>query len=181
MTHIKLITLINKHKKVIYQAYRGEIPLEIDAALFEAEVFNKIGNRTVLNEAYVQFINTMLKRVEYGTIFGEYAKELRQLVEYKKRFLDTNNKTYLKRITKGIEEVYQRFNKRDSDIGLLIGKIVNENTLSLEVILDDAENILSQIQELSYASTETYDILSRDIVGLSAEIDNLLIEVKIDI
>ncbi len=181
MTHIELISLINKHKKVIDQAYRGEMPSEIDAVLFEAEIFSKIGDRIVLSEAYIQFINTMLKRVEYGTIFGEYAKELRQLVEYRKRFLDTNDKTYLNRIIKGIEEVYQKFKRRDSDVGLLISKIVHENTLNLEVILDDAENILSQIQELSKASTETYEILSRDIVGLSADIDDLLIDVKIDI
>jgi hypothetical protein len=42
MTHIELISLMNRHKKVIDQAYKGEIPSHIDMALFEAEIFNKI-------------------------------------------------------------------------------------------------------------------------------------------
>jgi len=181
MTHIELISLLNKHKKVIDKAYKGEIPSGIDTALFESEIFNKIGDRVVLNEAYIQFVNTMLKRVEYGVIFGKYAKELQQLVTYKKRFLETSDKTYLGRIRKGIEDVYLKFKRRDSDISVLISKIVHENTLSLEVILDDAEHILLQMQELSNASTQTYDIFSKEIVGLSKEIDDLIIDVKIDI
>ncbi len=181
MTHIELISLMNRHKKVIDQAYKGEIPSGIDTALFEAEIFNKIGDRIVLNEAYIQFINTMLKRVEYGVIFGKYAEELQQLVTYKKRFLETSDKTYLNRIRKGIEDVFLKFKRRDSDISVLISRIVHENALSLEVILDDAEHILFQMQELSNASTQTYDIFSKEIVGLSKEIDDLIIDVKIDI
>ena len=181
MTHIELISLMNRHKKVIDQAYKGEIPSGIDTALFEAEIFNKIGDRVVLNEAYIQFINTMLKRVEYGVIFGKYAEELQQLVTYKKRFLETSDKTYLNRIRKGIEDVFLKFKRRDSDISVLISRIVHENALSLEVILDDAEHILLQMQELSNASTQTYDIFSKEIVGLSKEIDDLIIDVKIDI
>ncbi|HIP14704.1 MAG TPA: hypothetical protein EYG74_04375 [Sulfurimonas autotrophica] len=181
MTHIELIKLINRHKSVLDLAYRGEIHGEVDAELFEAELFTKIGDRIVLSEAYIQFVDTMLKRVEYGIIFGKYAEELQQLVSYKKRFLDTNDRTYLERIRKGIEDVYLKFKKRDSDISVLISKIVNENSLSLEVILDDAENILLQMQELSDASTQTYDILSKEIVDLGKEIDNLIIDVKIDI
>ena len=134
MTHIELISLMNRHKKVIDQAYKGEIPSEIDTALFEAEIFNKIGDRVVLNEAYIQFINTMLKRVEYGVIFGKYAEELQQLVTYKKRFLETSDKTYLNRIRKGIEDVFLKFKRRDSDISVLISRIVHENTLSLVMI-----------------------------------------------
>ena len=181
MTHIELISLMNRHKKVIDQAYKGEISSGIDTALFEAEIFNKIGDRVVLNEAYIQFINTMLKRVEYGVIFGKYAEELQQLVTYKKRFLETSDKTYLNRIRKGIEDVFLKFKRRDSDISVLISRIVHENALSLEVILDDAEHILLQMQELSNASTQTYDIFSKEIVGLSKEIDDLIIDVKIDI
>lgn len=181
MTHIELISLMNRHKKVIDQAYKGENPSGIDIALFEAEIFNKIGDRVVLNEAYIQFINTMLKRVEYGVIFGKYAEELQQLVTYKKRFLETSDKIYLNRIRKGIEDVFLKFKRRDSDISVLISRIVHENALSLEVILDDAEHILLQMQELSNASTQTYDIFSKEIVGLSKEIDDLIIDVKIDI
>jgi hypothetical protein len=181
MTHIELISLMNRHKKVIDQAYKGEIPSGIDTALFEAEIFNKIGDRVVLNEAYIQFINTMLKRVEYGVIFGKYAEELQQLVTYKKKYFETKEKTYLNRIRKGIEDVYLKFKRRDSDISVLISRIVHENALSLEVILDDAEHILLQMQELSNASTQTYDIFSKEIVGLSKEIDDLIIDVKIDI
>ncbi|AKF24662.1 hypothetical protein YH65_04130 [Sulfurovum lithotrophicum] len=181
MTHIELISLMNRHKKVIDRAYKGEMPSGIDTALFEAEIFNKIGDRVVLNEAYIQFINTMLKRVEYGVIFGKYAEELQQLVTYKKRFLETSDKTYLNRIRKGIEDVYLKFKRRDSDISVLISRIVHENALSLEVILDDAEHILLQMQELSNASTQTYNIFSKEIVGLSKEIDDLIIDVKIDI
>jgi len=181
MTHIELISLMNRHKKVIDQAYKGEIASGIDTALFEAEIFNKIGDRIVLNEAYIQFINTMLKRVEYGVIFGKYAEELQQIVTYKKRFLETSDKTYLNRIRKGIEDVFLKFKRRDSDISVLISRIVHENALSLEVILDDAEHILLQMQELSSASTQTYDIFSKEIVGLTKEIDDLIIDVKIDI
>jgi len=181
MTHIELISLLNKYKKVIDLAYKGEIPSGIDTALFEAEIFNKIGERVVLNEAYIQFVNTMLKRVEYGVIFGKYAEELQQLVTYKKRYLETSDKTYLNRIRKGIEDVFLKFKRRDSDISVLISRIVHENALSLEVVLDDAERILQQMQELSHASTQTYDIFSKEIVGLSKEIDNLIIDVKIDI
>ena len=181
MTHIDLISLLNRYKKVIDQAYKGEIPSQIDTVLFEAEIFNKIGDRVVLNEAYIQFVNTMLKRVEYGVIFGKYAEELQQLVTYKKRFLETSDKTYLNRIRKGIEDVYLKFKRRDSDVNVLIANIVHENTLSLEVILDDAEHILLQMQELSHASTQTYDIFSKEIVGLNKEIDDLVIDVKIGI
>ena len=181
MTHIELISLMNRHKKVIDQAYKGEIPSGIDTVLFEAEIFNKIGDRVVLNEAYIQFINTMLKRVEYGVIFGKYAEELQQLVTYKKRFLETSDKTYLNRIRKGIEDVFLKFKRRDSDISVLISRIVHENALSLEVILGDAEHILLQMKELSNASTQTYDIFSKEIVGLNKEIDELIIDVKIDI
>jgi len=180
MTHIELISLLNRHKKVIDQAYRGEMPSHINTALFEAEIFHKIGDRIVLNEAYIQFVNTMLKQVEYGVIFGNYAQELQQLVSYKKRYTETGDKTYLSRMRKGIEDVYLKFKRRDSDINVLIANIVHENRLSLEVILDDAEDILSQMKELSGASTQTYEIFSKEIVGVSKEIDALIVDVKID-
>jgi hypothetical protein len=166
---------------MIDQAYRGEMPSHIDTALFEAEIFNKIGDRIVLNEAYIRFVNTMLKRVEYGVIFGNYAQELQQLVSYKKRFVETGEKTYLSRMRKGIEDIYLKFKRRDSDINVLIAKIVHENRLSLEVILDDAEDILSQMKELSNASTQTYEIFSKEIAGVGKEIDALIVDVKIDI
>ncbi len=181
MTHIELISLVNRHKKVIDQAYKGEMPSRIDATLLEAEIFNKIGDRIVLNEAYIQFVNTMLKRVDYGVIFGKYAQELQQLVTYKKRFLESSDKIYLNRIKKSIEDIYLKFKQRDAEISALISKIVHENTLSLEVILDDAEHILLQVQELSSASTQTYEIFSNETVGLSRGIDELVIDVKIDI
>lgn len=179
MTHLELITLLNKYKKVIDRAYYGETPSHIDSILFEAEIFNKIGNRIVLNEAYINFVNTMIKRVEYGVIFGNYTQELQQLVSYKKRYIKTKNKTYLNRMYKAIENIYLKFKRRDSDINILIAKIVHENKLSLEVILNDAENILSQMKELSAASTQTYEIFSKEIAGVDKEIDTLIIDVKI--
>ncbi len=181
MTHIALISLLNRHKKVIDQAYRGEVPSEIDEALFEAEIFNKIGDRIVLNEAYIQFVNTMLKRVEYGVIFGNYAQELQQLVSYKQRYHETGEKTYLGRMRKGVEDIYLKFKRRDSDISVLIAKIVHENRLGLEVILDDAEDILAQVKELSVASTQTYETFTTEIMGTEPSLDRLIVDVKIDI
>ena len=180
MTHIELISLLNKYKKVIDQAYHGETPSHIDTILYEAEIFNKIGNRIILNEVYIHFVNTMIKKVEYGVIFGNYTQELQQLISYKKRYFETKERTYLNRIHKAIEDIYLKFKRRDSDINILIAKIVHENRLSLEVILDDAENILSQMKELSTASTQTYEIFSKEIVGLNKEINALIADVKID-
>ncbi len=180
MTHLELISLINRHKKSIDLAYNGEIPHNIDPELFEAEIFNKIGNRVVLNRAYIEFVDTMLKRVEYGVIFGNYTQELQQLVNYKIRYSETKDITYLNRIVKGIEDIYLKFKRRDSDISRLIAKIVHENRLSLEVILKDAEDILSQIEEISDASTKTYKILSKEIIGIDKEIDELIFDIQID-
>jgi len=181
MTHIELISLLNRHKRVINQAYLGEIPTQIDKELFDAEIFIRINSRVILNESYIQFINAILKRVEYGIIFGDYQEELKQLVEYKSHFLQTKDRVYLTRIYKGIENIYLKIKRRDSDINTLVLKIIHENRLNLEVIVKDATDILSRIEELYSASHQTYNILSKDIKGLDYEIDSLILDVKLDI
>ena len=108
VTHLELISILNRHKETLDKAYKGRMPEEIDQDLIETGIFLKIGHSVFLNDAYKNFIDTLLKNAEYETIFGSYEKESKRLIYYKKRYLQTKERTYLIKIKKGIAEIYSK-------------------------------------------------------------------------
>ena len=65
MKHSDLITLIYKHRDLIDRAFNGELIENIPKELLkEIPIFQEVAKRYELNDSYIQFANTMLKRVD---------------------------------------------------------------------------------------------------------------------
>lgn len=180
MTHIKLLGVICKHRSVIDDAYNNSVVNDIPVELIESGIFRKIGKRYELSDSYTQFANTMLKRIDANYIFGDYAEEQKLLSECKKDYLEKGDKEYLRRIIPLIKKLYMRLSDRDSAINIKVTNIISDNDLSIDVVIKDAEDIDSRIEELVKANVKIHKLLSSELRGLSDEIDELLTEIGID-
>ena len=87
MKHIDLLKLLDRNAEIIDRAYRGESIQSVEAELLDATLFLKINKRYKLNKNYFNFADSILQRVDYSIIFGDYEKEYKELVKLKKRYL----------------------------------------------------------------------------------------------
>lgn len=148
MTHIELLTLLNKNKNTIDQAYRDGYIDSVSDELFNSTLFTKTSKGYELNRSYINFVNTILDRVDYSIVFGDYEKEHSLLIKSKIKYQETKKDYYKNDILNRIDEIFFKFLNRDREIKALLYKLENEVSLDIDIIIENAHSILDQIIEL---------------------------------
>jgi hypothetical protein len=174
MKHIDLIKLIYEHKETIDQAYRNEAVHKVDERLLDSTLFVKIGNTYTLNKNYTNFADAILQRIDYNIIFGDYEQEYKELVKFKNRFLKENNAFYKKSILRLIENLYIKFFNRDREISALLVKLENDTSLEIDILIENANDILKKIEELIIASDKIGTLFRDDLKYIDQDITALL-------
>ena len=181
MRHIELIELIYKHRHLIDEAYKGEQVESLPSELIDdASIFQKVAKQYELSDSYVQFANAMLKRVDANYTFGDYNEEIKLLMKQKSDYLESKEKAILIRIKELVRTLYKKIEHRDILINARINDIVNDNELSIELIIKDAKDVDERITELIQAHIENLKILGKELRGLDVELDDMLIDIGLD-
>ena len=148
MTHPQLIDLLARHKKILTEAYSQKELSDAPGELIDATLLIEIGDRYVLNQSYVTFVNAILDRVDYGTVFEDYEKEHKNLRRYMRRYRESRSPELKRWILRAIDELYQKFYLRDRQMSRVVRRFEQEVSLDIEIITDEANAILDQITEL---------------------------------
>lgn len=181
MKHIELIELLYKHRDLIDSAFKGEqiegLPSELTD---DAAIFQKVAKQYELSDTYVQFANAMLKRVDANYTFGDYNEEIRLLMRLKGDYLEVKDGQILYRIKDLVRTLYKKIEQRDTLINARINDIVNNNDLSIELIIKDAIDVDNRVTELIEAHSENLKILAKELRGLDEDLDSILVDVGLD-
>ncbi|KIM06656.1 MAG: hypothetical protein KU38_12495 [Sulfurovum sp. FS08-3] len=182
MKHIELIQLLYQHRDIIDKAFMGEsfddLPKEL---VKDVPIFQKVAKKYELSEAYFEFANTMLKRVDANYRFGDYNEEIKLLIELKEIYQETTDKTILARMKSAVKTLYKKIEQRDTLINSRINDIVNDNELSIELIIKEAQDIDDRIGELIIAHSENLKILGTELRGLENSFDEILVDIRLDL
>ena len=181
MKHIDLIKLLQDNRETIDRAYRNEELSSVDDVLLDSTLFLKINKRYKLNKNYLNFADSILQRVDYSIIFGDYEKEYKQLVKLKRSYLETKQLYYKTNIQKLIENLYEKFFNRDREIQVLIVRLESDRSLDIDILLSEANNTLEKIYELIDANEKVGEFFRSDLRGLHSDIDALLQSISVDI
>jgi len=181
MKHSELLTLLHKHSDTIDRAYREESVQNVEQELLDTTLFMKINDRYKLNKNYLNFVDSVLERVDYSIIFGDYAKEYKELVKLKKRYSETHNDFYKISIEKIIENLYVKFYNRDREIQILLVHLENETSLDIDILLYNASSVLEKIYELIDANEKVGQFFRYDLRGIDRNIDRLLQSISVDV
>ncbi len=181
MKHIDLVKLLYKNLELIDRAYRQEHIHNVEEELLDSTLFIKINERYKLNKNYLNFVDSILQRVDYSIIFGDYEKECKELVKLKKRYLQTQNDFYKHSIEHLIENLYEKFYNRDREIQILLLRLENDTSLEIDILLENATDTLEKIYELIEANEQIGDMFRNDLRGLDANIDKLLQNISVDV
>jgi len=181
MKHIDLIKLLQENRETIDRAYKNEELVSVDDALLDATLFLKINKRYKLNKNYLNFADSILQRVDYSIIFGDYEKEYKQLVKLKRSYIESNQEYYKINIQKLIENLYEKFFNRDREIQVLIVRLESDRSLDIDILLAEANNTLEKIYELIDGNEKVGEFFRSDLRGLHGDIDELLQSISVDI
>jgi len=181
MKHLQLIKLIYNNRHIIDAAFKGEEIQELPPELVDdAAIFQKVAKRYELSDSYVQFANAMLKRVDANYTFGDYNEEIKLLVRHKSDYLESGDKNILQRIKDLARTLYKKIEQRDILINARINDIVNDNELSIDLIIKDAMDVDERISELIDAHHENIKILGSELRGLDESLDEILVDIGLD-
>ncbi len=182
MKHIDLILLLYKHREIINKAYLGESFEDLPKELVkDTLMFQKVGKYYELSDIYLEFANTMLKKVDANYRFGDYNDEIKLLIELKETYQETKDRTILARIKSAVKTLYKKIEQRDILINYRINDIVNNNDLSIELIIKEALDVDERISELIVAHSENLKILGVELRGLDEGLDEILIDIGLDL
>ncbi len=148
MTHPQLIDLLARHKKTLTEAYSQKELSNAPKELVDATLLIEIGDRYVLNQSYVAFVNAILDRVDYGMVFEDYEKEHKNLRRYMRRYRENRSAELKRWILRAIDELYLKFYFRDRQMNQMLRHFEQEVSLDIEIIIEEANAILDQITEL---------------------------------
>ncbi len=181
MKHLELLKLVNDNRDVIDKAYRDGRIDSVKEELSESTLFVKISSTYKLNKNYLNFVDSVLQRVDYSIIFGDYTKEYKELVKNKNRFLENKNQHYKTQIIELIENLFFKFLNRDREIQVLLLRVENDTSLDIDILIQNANDILEKIDELIEANTKIGQLFRVDLKDLDDEIDALLSSISVDI
>ncbi len=173
MTHLELITFIYTHREALDGLYRKKLH-SVEKSLEESMLVTKIGSEIELSDSYRQFIDTTLRRIDYGVIFHTYSAELTQLRKLKFRYLEEKKSQYFDEIYQLIKDIYFKLERRDGEIKLLLIKIENETSLDLDLLIEKATDILDKITEINYANSKVREVFDVEINAIDPRIDELM-------
>ncbi|MBE0514026.1 hypothetical protein [Sulfurimonas sp.] len=181
MKHIELLKLLHENRELIDRAYRQEFLQNVEPELVDSTLFVKISDRYKLNKNYLNFVDSVLQRIDYSIIFGDYEKEYKELVKNKKRFQERADAFYKSAIMKLIDDLYFKFYNRDREIQILLLRLENDTSLDIDILLENAADILEKIDELIGANQKIGAFFRKDLRGLDSEIDTLLQNISVNI
>lgn len=181
MKHIELLKLLHDNRDSIDRAYRHDYVLNVSQELLDSTLFVKINERYKLNKNYLNFVDSVLQRIDYSIIFGDYEKEYKELVKNKKRYQESSSEFHKNAILKLIEDLYQKFTNRDREIEILLLRLENDTSLDIDILLQNAGDILEKISELISANEKIGSFFRGDLRGVDEAIDTLLQSISVDI
>ncbi|NPA12021.1 MAG: hypothetical protein GXO62_07250 [Epsilonproteobacteria bacterium] len=159
MKHIEFLNLLCKHRKIINQAYIEKKVISIPPELAEIGLFDKIGGYYYLNEAYYKFVDTILQRVDFTYVIEDFDKELKKLKEAKKEYMLSKNPYFKEQIFTLTNRIYQGMKNRDKNLLSLIEKLENDLVSDLDILIKEAKNILSSIEESMQKNEEIIEVI----------------------
>ncbi len=192
MKHIEALNLICKYKKLIDEAYRSEKKalISVPNELVEIGLFNKIGGFYYLNEVYINFIDTLLVRVDFSYVAEDFEKELKRVIELKEEFKLKKSIALKELIFKLINQIYQGMLNRDKKVLALIEKLENDEVSELDVLIKEAKRILADVEDIMIKNEKIVEVFSSlmefnefnefikdifiDIIHLNENIDSFL-------
>lgn len=181
MTHIKLLEIISKYKETINRAYLEDEIFDLPSELIHCGIFRKIGKEYKLADTYIQFANTMLKRVDIDVTFGDYAEEQKKLIELKAQYTENQDLTYLSRIKSLVGKLYERLSDRDISINAKVSDIISDNKQSIESVIKEAEDVDKRIAELIKENIKIRILLNEELMSINNhELKELLVDIGIE-
>ena len=181
MKHIDLLKLVNDNKELIDRAYRENYVENAGEELTHSTLFVKINENYKLNKNYLNFVDSVLQRVDYSIIFGDYEKEYKELVKAKNRYLESSHEFYKKTIITLIENLYFKFYNRDREIQILLLRLENDTSLDIDILIENASDILEKVDELISANEKIGLFFREDLRGVDRAVDKLLKSISVDI
>ena len=181
MKHLELLKLVNDNKEIVDKAYREGRIESVNSELIDSTLFVKISGSYKLNKNYLNFVDAVLQRVDYSIIFGDYEKEYKELVKNKNRFLENQNEHYKTQIMNLVETLFFKFLNRDREIQILLLRVENDTSLDIDILIQNANDILEKIDELIEANTKIGKLFRIDLKGIDSELDELLSSISVDI
>ena len=179
MKHSELLKLIHDNREFIDRVYKQNYIQNVPQALIDSTLFVKIHDRYKLNKNYLNFVDSVLQRIDYSIIFGDYEKEYKELVKNKKRYLDSEDRFYINRMINLVENLYIKFYNRDREIQILLLRLENDTSLEIDRLLEQASDTLEKIDELILANEKIGDFFRKGLRGVHTEIDDLLQSVSV--
>ncbi len=180
MKHIELIKLIYENRDILDSAYRQEHIASVKSELLDINLFIKINDSYKLNQNYLNFVDSLLSRVDYSIIFGDYEKEYKELVKLKKRYSENGDDYYMERIIDLVQKLYHKFKNRDLEIKSLIIKLESETSLDIDILLENANDTLDKIYELIDANKKIGHFFRETLRGVSFELDTILQSISVE-
>ena len=180
MKHIELIKLIYDNRDILDSAYKKEQINSVSSELVDINLFIKINDSYKLNQNYLNFVDSLLSRVDYSIIFGDYEKEYKELVKLKKRYGESGDDYYIQRILDLTQNLYNKFKNRDLEIKSLIIKLESETSLDIDILIENANDTLDKIYELIDANKKIGLFFRQTLRGLTLELDTLLQSISVD-
>jgi len=179
MKHIELLNLICRYKNVIDEGYRNKKLSFVDEKLVEIGLFTRIGEFYYINDSYIEFVNTLLHRADLNYIIEDFSKEVKRLIELKNNYLIKKDTFTYKLINSMILKIYQGLQNRDKNILALIETLENDKISELDVLINEAKRILSEIEE----SIETNELIVKTLEEIEKieEFKNIVFSVIFDI
>lgn len=181
MKHNELLKLLYTHKESIDRAYREGFLENVSQELIESTLFVKINEKYKLNKNYINFADSILQRVDYSIIFGNYENEYKELVKLKKRYQESNDYYYIETMLVLIETLYFKFLNRDREIQVLLVRLENDTSLEIDILIQNGGDILEKVSELIDANKKIGLFFRQELRGLAQEIDSLLQSVNISL
>ena len=179
MKHSELLKLIHDNREFIDRVYKQNYIQNVPQELIDSTLFVKIHDKYKLNKNYLNFVDSVLQRIDYSIIFGDYEKEYKELVKNKKRYLESEDEFYINRIISLIENLYIKFYNRDREIQILLLRLENDTSLEIDKLLEQADDTLEKIDELIDANEKIGDFFRKGLRGVHGEIDTLLQSISV--
>ena len=182
MKHSDLIVILYKHRDLINRAFSGEYINDVPRELLrDIPIFQEVAKKYELNDSYIEFANTMLRRVDANYRFGDYNEEIKLLIEQKEQYKNSKDRVVLNRMKSLVKTLYKKIEQRNILINARINDIVNDNDLSIELIIKDALEIDMRITELIKAHNDNLKVFGSELRGIDDELDDLLVNICLDL
>ena len=172
---------MHDNKDIIDKTYRDGRIESVNETLIDSTLFVKISGHYKLNKNYLNFVDSVLQRVDYSIIFGDYEKEYKELVKNKNRYLENKNEHYKTQIINLIETLFFKFLNRDREIQILLLRVENDTSLDIDILIQNANDILEKIDELIEANTKIGHLFRVDLRHIDSDVDELLSSISVDV